>query len=422
MRILPRMKRTLLALALASAVAACGDDDPIAADTAQPDLADTVAPDTTPPQPDTADTAAPDTEPALDTTPDTTPDTTSDTAPEVEVTPACVDRPVPFPLPTEPEPWNHLSSEAVTQLGVDNHRGQDVIVQVGNPQVLVAKFAYAFVDKDMLCEDVDVWVQREVPCGAWEWLGQARTSDNPDDSTDCTNHGTQYGIEDDGGRVFFEISDTQALPVGRYPIRMVLRGDLTLASFDLIVVAPGTQAIVTDIDGTLTTGDDQLITEVALAIFNETYTQEMYVDADAMIRSWYDKGYLVLYMSGRPDMLRAMTERWVEPRFPPGPLHLTDTNAQVVPNNDGVGVYKREYLAYLRAQGIDIVAAYGNATTDIWAYAQSGIPKEVTFIIGKHAGEENTVPLSGSYTAHLPTARAFPEATIKAPPALHGWW
>jgi len=411
--------RIFLVTLAASVLGACGDDKLGTTDTAVPDSVapDTLAPDTALPDvaPETVADIAPETAPeTIDTTP-------VDTA-EVEVAPTCTQTPVAFPAPTETEAWNHLASDQTIALGGPNHRGQDVIVQVGNPQVLVAKFGYAFVDKDMTCEDVDIWIQREVPCGTWEWMGEARTSDNPDDSLDCNNFGTTYGIEDDGGRVFFEIPDAQAFPVGRYPVRIVLKGDLSMASFDLVVVAPGTQAIITDVDGTLTTSDNELLTEVALSIFNETYEQQMYVDADTMIRSWYDKGYLVIYMSGRPDLLRRMSERWLEERFTPGPLHLTDTNAQVVPNNDGVGIYKKEFIAYLRSQGIDLVAAYGNATTDIWAYEQGGVPKAVTWIIGKHAGEENTNALTGSYTSHLPTAAAFPEASIKAPPVLYGWW
>lgn len=336
-------------------------------------------------------------------------------------TTSCIDSPRPFVGPSEPTDWNRLSSRITAAIGDPNHRAQDVIVQVGRPQVLIAKFAYGFIDKDISCEDVEVWIQREVPCGEWERLGVARTTDDPG-SDDCDNFGDRYGIEDDGGRVFFEIPEDKRLGVGRYPVRMVLRGDLEQARFDLIVVEPGTQAIITDVDGTLTTSDSELFTEVALSIFNETYIQEMYVDADKMLESWAEKGYLIVYMSGRPDLLRRMSERWIEARFPPGPIHLTDTNGQVLPTNAGVGTYKKEYIAYLRSQGLDIVAAYGNATTDIWAYEQAGIPKDVTFIIGDHAGEEGTQALGPNYTAHLPVARSFPAATRPAPPVRFGWW
>lgn len=35
-------------------------------------------------------------------------------------------------------------------------------------------------------------------------------------------------------------------------------------------------------------------------------------------------------------------------------------------------------------------AAYGNATTDITAYADAGIPKAATYIIGSNGGKDGT--------------------------------
>ena len=67
------------------------------------------------------------------------------------------------------------------------------------------------------------------------------------------------------------------------------------------------------------------------------------------------------------------------------------------------------------------MAAYGNATTDIYAYEQAQLPKERTFIIGTHRGERNTQALDGSYTGHLPWVASQPAATKPAPPA-YGWW
>jgi phosphatidate phosphatase PAH1 len=40
-----------------------------------------------------------------------------------------------------------------------------------------------------------------------------------------------------------------------------------------------------------------------------------------------------------------------------------------------------------------LYAAYGNATTEIEAYSQAKVPKERTYIIGKHAGEQGTVAI-----------------------------
>jgi phosphatidate phosphatase PAH1 len=50
------------------------------------------------------------------------------------------------------------------------------------------------------------------------------------------------------------------------------------------------------------------------------------------------------------------------------------------------------------------VAAYGNATTDITAYENAGIPKDVTFIIGEYAGTSGTVAIpNDDYTDHIAT-------------------
>lgn len=423
-----RLAPLVTPLALASisflavlALVACGDDaadTDASADTTQSD--DTAGPDTLTDDVATATDAAPD---AIDDTAVEDTSVTPDTADaadthEVDVGPPCDERPNAFVYPDEAEAWREFDvSTDVSSVDPPNHRGQDVVVQVGNPQILVAKFAYGLLDEDMKKEDVSIWMQREVPCGAWEWMGDFRTSDDG-------QYGTQYGIEDDGGRVFFEIPEDRAFGVGRYPVRMVLKGDLTMAKFDLVVVAPGTQAIVTDIDGTLTKGDDELILEILEKLFNETYDQQMYPDADEMLTRYAAKGYLIVYMTGRPDILRPMTERWVESgdrHFPAGPLHLTDTNGQAVPNDEGVGTYKKGYLGYLKAQGLDIVRAYGNATTDIYAYEQAGIPKAQTYIIGTHRGEADTQPLEGGYSSHLTLVDAFPAATTPAPPAF-GWW
>lgn len=393
-------------LALCFLLVACGDEATTTPDTA----ATTTATDTSTPE-DTAETTATETvEPPTEVVEDVAVEV------EAEVTLTCAERPNPFVYDEAPEAWREPNaSTGVSEVDPPNHRGQDVIIKAGEPQVLVAKFAYGFLDQDMKKEDVAIYAQREVPCGEWEYLGEFRTSDDG-------QYGTTYGFEDDGGRVFFDIPEAKRFGVGRWPIRMVLRGDLTMASFDLIVVEPGTQAIVTDIDGTLTTGDEELLMELLQEAFNETYTQQMYPDADKMIKGYADKGYLIVYMTGRPDFLRPMTERWVEPRFAPGPMHLTDTNAQALPNNEGVGTYKTQFLQYLKAQGLDIVMAYGNATTDIYAYAQAGMPKDKTYIIGGHAGEEGTVALPSSYTTHVETiVTPYPAAT-KPAPAPHGWW
>lgn len=422
------------ALFFASLASACGGNDPATqATTSAPDVVfgdtgsgDTVAAtdatatttDTT--TVDTRDTTAATTS-RPDTTADTTPDTTADTRPADTIQdtahdtgPVCNTVPNPWHPPTDTLPWRHADwAVNAMQAGAANHRGQDIIVLKGAPQVLSGVFKYGLLDQPMVDETVQIYLQREVPCGTWDHLGDFRTSTSG-------QYTGQFGVEDRGGRVFFQIPDDQQLPVGRYPVRMVLMGDLSEADFDLIVVDWGTQAIVSDIDGTLTTGDDELILELLKDIFQETYEQQMYADADTVMKAWYDKGYLLVFVTGRPDLLRRMTEHWIEPRFPPAALHLTNTLSEASANNDHVGAYKLAYLDYLKAQGLDIVAVYGNATTDIYAYEQTGIPKNRTFIAGTHKGDSGTVAID-TYTDHLVWAQMQPSATTPPPPAF-GWW
>lgn len=328
-------------------------------------------------------------------------------APEEDTAAVC--SPTPFAPGIAPQGWNNLTTElfTVTQ-GSANHRGQDVVAREGSPQVLIGKFAYGTFDKDLKGEVVEVFVQPEGPCGPWVSLGTATTSEDG-------QYGSQYGIEDDGGRVFFEIPGGEALPVGFHAVRMLVHGDLSVAAFRLVVVPAGTEAVVFDIDGTLTTDDFELVKELFADLFLGSYVPTMREGGLDVVSAWADHGVLLVYLTGRPDTLRAASEGWlVDEGFPPGAVHLTDTSAQALPTSAGVAAYKADFLTRLKAQDVVLRAAYGNATTDIEGYDKGGVPKDHTFIIGTHAGEEGTVGLP-SYPEHLPAAVAMPDAALPAP-------
>ncbi len=282
----------------------------------------------------------------------------------------------------------------VTSQGAARHRGQDVLVVPGQPQWLIAKFAYGQMDKDLKDEQVDIYVQRQPPCGEWTLLATRKT-------TTDGQKGTIQGIKDDGGRIFFEIPAELRLPEGRYPVRMRVRGDQTEAAFDLVVVAPGTRLAVFDIDGTLTTHDKEVTREYLADLVDQDYDPAMYAGAKAVVQVWDKAGYTIVYLTGRPDFLREPTEGWLmEQGFPRGVIHLTDTLDQFLPTSDGVATYKADYLRSLQAQGLIVAAAYGNAPTDIEAYGRVGIDARWTFIIGPHAGALGTSAVE-SYPEHL---------------------
>lgn len=290
--------------------------------------------------------------------------------------------------------WRHTTSKITAWAGDPNYRGQDVIVRNGQAVTLIGKFAYdpLAIDKDIKDEDVRIFMQPN-GCDPWSLLTTVRTSEE-------NEYGNTYGIEDDGGRAFYVLPQAKHPGLGRHQIEMVMRADLSSASFDLVVVNAGKKAVVFDVDGTLTTGDGELIEEIVASLIGNAHPPSMYSGANSVAQAYAKKGYQIIYLTARPGLLARLTRKWLTDRgFPRGVLHYTEG---LTLSSSNVRSYKRTYLRYLKnTVGLDIRYAYGNATTDIQAYNDAGIPKSRTYIIGKHAGESGTQPLN-SYTAHLP--------------------
>ena len=100
--------------------------------------------------------------------------------------------------------------------------------------------------------------------------------------------------------------------------------------------------------------------------------------------------------------LTDITRGWLaDMNAAPGHFHVTDSNSEAMPTESGVGTYKADYLAFIQSLGITIWAAYGNASTAIYAYEQAGIDKSRTFVVGSNAGESGTVDLGDDYQSHL---------------------
>jgi len=300
--------------------------------------------------------------------------------------------------------WRHKRTGllVVTQ-GAPRHRGQDIATATGKPQVLMAKFAYGPADKDLEDEDVEIFVQRSSRCNPWELLGSAKTSKDG-------QFGDKYGIEDDGGRVFFEGPAAKALGFGRHHVKMRVTGDHSTASFNVFILRQGAQVVVFDIDGTLTTSDSEVFKEVLSDIVKGDYKPEVRKDSPRVASAWADKDYLPVYVTGRPDLFREISAAWLDDQgFPRGPVHCTDELSEAVPSKKGVAKYKTAFLARLQQSGLSIAAAYGNAETDIVAYENAGIPKDRTFIVGPNAGKGGTVAID-TYTEHLSTVKDMPDA------------
>ena len=291
----------------------------------------------------------------------------------------------PFVLPAK-QKWTHdFVSPTVILAGKPNHRIRDLILPIGTASKLRGHFTYGIADVSLGDETVELWVQT---CPGWVSWGKKQTG----------NGATDNGI------VFFDVPAD--VPPGDYQVKIVMLGDQTVADGAIAIWPKGVQTIVTDVDGTLTTSDWQLISDV---IFGAD--AEMYPDANTVMNQWAKKDFRLIYLTGRPQIVNRYTRTWLANHgFPAGTLHLTEDVGQLIPNDTGVQKFKTDFLAGVQKDVAPVIKpAYGNAPTDIGAYAAVGIAKAVTWIIGPNAGNDGTQALT-SYTSHLPGVLSAPVA------------
>ncbi len=265
------------------------------------------------------------------------------------------------------------------------HVAFDVIVNPGADAELRGKFAYGRSSHDMEAEWV-VALLRTRACGPWLEVGRART--------------------DGDGRATIRAPGVRLAAPGRHEFAFVVPADGSFALGSVWALRRGAEVVVFDIDGTLTTGDDEVIAE--LTVGSEP---EMYEGANDLARAWASSGRQPVYVTGRPYFLQDSSRRWLEAHgFPPGPVRTTDQMSDSLTNREHVGRFKRDYLRDLLAPtGVVVAAAYGNALTDVCAYAEAGIPQARTFIIGQYAGAacDRSPVTQGvrTYPTHLVWAR-----------------
>lgn len=180
-------------------------------------------------------------------------------------------------------------------------------------------------------------------------------------------------------------------------------------------------AIVTDIDATLTTSDTEFILQIA----DGNYDPAEREGAHELITAYADLGYRIMYLTARSEDIvllgtgetaREATERWImEHGFPNDPETTMVVLAPMFVIDDAAAEFKAGALMEQQAAGWRFDYAYGNAVSDIDAYAAAGIDPLATFIITENGGMGGTVAVAGEgwvehTAAHIPTVPAVCEA------------
>ncbi|XP_066520457.1 membrane-associated phosphatidylinositol transfer protein 3 isoform X1 [Hoplias malabaricus] len=271
--------------------------------------------------------------------------------------------------PSSPrEKWLRRRTHVKLRNVTSNHRVNDVISTEDGPQTLVGRFMYGPLDMVTLTgEKVDIYLMTQPQSGRWVHF-----------DTEVTNS---------SGRVSYTIPDSKKLPVGVYPIKMVVKGDQTSAEAFLTVLPRGMECVVFSIDGSF-----------AASVSIMGSDPKVRPGAVDVVRHWQDLGYLIIYITGRPDMQKQRVVSWLsQHNFPQGMIFFSEGLV-----HDPL----RQKTIFLRNLvqecHIKINSAYGSMK-DISVYSMLGLSPCQIYIVGRPSKKyQNQCQfLSEGYAVHL---------------------
>lgn len=210
------------------------------------------------------------------------------------------------------------------------------------------------------------------------------------------------------GYFSYEFGAGTGFEVGNHRVLSILAANGSCIEHGVFVWPEDTPAMTTDIDATLTTDDNENLYQIFTDI---EYVQRKNPASDDMMNAWYDKGYEVTYVTARPWDYQGLSRVWLrEQGYPFGPLEL----APDFVHGETAAVYKAAFVERVLGMGIDFVAAYGNAISDVDGFLDGGIPIERIWSMGEARGhrDANEVPegppredlgdYTADYTTHIP--------------------
>ncbi|XP_077376666.1 membrane-associated phosphatidylinositol transfer protein 2-like isoform X2 [Festucalex cinctus] len=270
--------------------------------------------------------------------------------------------------PSKPrEKWQRKRTHVKIRNVTANHRVNDAVFTEDSQQVVTGRFMYGPLDMVTLAgEKVDLHIMTQPPSGEWVYF-----------NTEVTNS---------SGRVSFLIPDDKRLGVGVYPVKMVVRGDHTFADSYLTVVPRATEFVVFSIDGSF-----------AASVSIMGSDPKVRAGAVDVVRHWQDLGYLIIYVTGRPDMQKQRVVAWLsQHNFPHGIVSFCDGLV-----HDPLR-HKANFLKALTEANMKIFAGYGSSK-DISVYASINLHPSQIFIVGRPSKkmQHQCQFITEGYASHL---------------------
>uniref|UniRef100_A0A3B4UC30 Membrane-associated phosphatidylinositol transfer protein 3 n=1 Tax=Seriola dumerili TaxID=41447 RepID=A0A3B4UC30_SERDU len=291
----------------------------------------------------------------------------------------------PFSPSSPREKWLRRRTHVKLRNVTANHRVNDIIATEDGPQTLVGRFMYGPLDMVTLTgEKVDILLMTQPQSGRWVHF-----------DTEVTNS---------SGRVTYTIPKSKKLSLGVYPIKMVVKGDQTSAEAYLTVLPRGMECVVFSIDGSF-----------AASVSIMGSDPKVRPGAVDVVRHWQDLGYLIIYITGRPDMQKQRVVSWLsQHNFPHGMIFFSEGLV-----HDPL----RQKTIFLRNLiqecHIKINSAYGSMK-DISVYNMLGLSPSQIYIVGRPSKKyQNQCQfLSEGYAAHLSTLQFGHRARPKKSPSV----
>ncbi|XP_053224285.1 membrane-associated phosphatidylinositol transfer protein 2 isoform X5 [Podarcis raffonei] len=271
--------------------------------------------------------------------------------------------------PSKPrEKWLRKRTHVKLRNVTANHRINDAIANEDGPQMLTGRFMYGPLDMVTLTgEKVDIHIMTQPPAGEWAYF-----------DTEVTNS---------SGRISYVIPENRRLGIGVYPVKMVVRGDHTYADSYITVLPRGTEFVVFSIDGSF-----------AASVSIMGSDPKVRAGAVDVVRHWQDLGYLIIYVTGRPDMQKQRVVAWLaQHNFPHGIVSFCDGLV-----HDPLR-HKANFLKSLLTDlDMKIHAAYGS-TKDVSVYTSISLPPMQIYIVGRPTKklQNHCQFITEGYAAHL---------------------
>ncbi|XP_061622962.1 membrane-associated phosphatidylinositol transfer protein 2-like isoform X4 [Phyllopteryx taeniolatus] len=270
--------------------------------------------------------------------------------------------------PSKPrEKWLRKRTHVKIRNVTANHRVNDAVFTEDSQHTVTGRFMYGPLDMVTLAgEKVDLHIMTQPPSGEWVYF-----------NTEVTNS---------SGRVSFVLPDDKRLGVGVYPVKMVVRGDHTFADSYLTVIPRSTEFVVFSIDGSF-----------AASVSIMGSDPKVRAGAVDVVRHWQDLGYLIIYVTGRPDMQKQRVVAWLsQHNFPHGIVSFCDGLV-----HDPLR-HKANFLKSLTEANMKIFAGYGSSK-DISVYTSINLHPSQIFIVGRPSKkmQHQCQFITEGYASHL---------------------